>query len=296
MTVLTQRKYCSNIYILQTNLVLVLYDIYGAVTRMEESQRIQRSRKGHRAHLTKVLNKATTIMESDEAPNAMQIASLTATIEQLARKRTVLNELNEKFLATITDPDDIEQEIMDVEDIECEINEKSAQISAFILSCHPVKNPVTPPTTSSQQQVSAPPAAASPQQQVSAPPVNNTSPQEASESQPTTSSTSPTLEVNLLQFPPVNQELSVTLNETEGINTMTSNTMADSLLLNNQSNQVLPTSQTHLTPAPSHVSRLPKLNLPTFSGNPLNWNTFWDSFNVAVNSNPNLEGYKNLTT
>jgi hypothetical protein len=38
------------------------------------------------------------------------------------------------------------------------------------------------------------------------------------------------------------------------------------------------------------VSRLPKLNLPTFSGNPLTWNTFWDSFNVAVNSNPNLEG------
>ena len=121
------------IYILQTNLVLVLYDIYGAVTRMEESQRIQRSRKGHRAHLTKVLNKATTIMESDEAPNAMQIASLSATIEQLARKRTALNELNEKLLAIITDPDDIEQEIMDVEDIECEINEKSAQISAFCL-------------------------------------------------------------------------------------------------------------------------------------------------------------------
>jgi hypothetical protein len=36
---------------------------FGAVTRMEETQRIQRSRKGHRAHLTKVLNKATTIME-----------------------------------------------------------------------------------------------------------------------------------------------------------------------------------------------------------------------------------------
>ena len=66
--------------------------------------------------------------------------------------------------------------------------------------------------------------------------------------------------------------------------------MADNLLLNDQSNPVLPTSQTHLTPAPNYVSRLPKLNLPTFSGNPLNWKTFWDSFNVAVNSNPNLGG------
>jgi hypothetical protein len=40
------------------------------------------------------------------------------------------------------------------------------------------------------------------------------------------------------------------------------------------------------------VSRLPKLNLPTFSGNLLTWNTFWDSLNVAVNANPNLEGFK----
>ena len=76
---------------------------------MEEAQRVQRSRKGHRSHLTKVLNKATEIMENDEAPNTMQIASLTATIEQLARKRTVLNELNEKLLAIIKDPDELEE-------------------------------------------------------------------------------------------------------------------------------------------------------------------------------------------
>ena len=40
----------------------------------------------------------------------------------------------------------------------------------------------------------------------------------------------------------------------------------------------------------NHESRLPKLQLPTFSGNPLEWLTFWDSFNVAHNSNPNVEG------
>ena len=48
-----------------------------------------------------------------------------------------------------------------------------------------------------------------------------------------------------------------------------------------------------VTPAfANHVSRLPKLQLPTFSlsGNPLEWLTFLDSFDVAVNSNPNLEG------
>jgi hypothetical protein len=160
--------------------------LFGAVTRMEETQRIQRSRKGHRAHLTKVLNKATTIMENDEAPNAMQIASLTATIEQLARKRTVLNELNEKLLAMVKDPDELEQEIMEAEDIECEINEKSAQISAFVLSCNTVKNPVisqvnAPQVITSPLQVNAPQVITSPQQvsapQVITPPQQENSPQ-----------------------------------------------------------------------------------------------------------------------
>jgi hypothetical protein len=35
-------------------------------------------------------------------------------------------------------------------------------------------------------------------------------------------------------------------------------------------------------------SRLPKLNLPTFSGNPLHWFTFWDSFQAAVHGNTAL--------
>ena len=38
------------------------------------------------------------------------------------------------------------------------------------------------------------------------------------------------------------------------------------------------------------VSRLPKLSLPTFSGDPLSWQTFWDCFSVAVDSSPILSG------
>lgn len=36
------------------------------------------------------------------------------------------------------------------------------------------------------------------------------------------------------------------------------------------------------------VSRLPKLNLPSFSDDPLLWQTFWDTFNAAINNNPSL--------
>ena len=38
------------------------------------------------------------------------------------------------------------------------------------------------------------------------------------------------------------------------------------------------------------TSRLPKLTLPTFSGNPLTWLTFWDSFQAAIHLNPTLSG------
>ena len=38
------------------------------------------------------------------------------------------------------------------------------------------------------------------------------------------------------------------------------------------------------------VSRLPKLNLPIFSGDPLTWQGFRDSFDAAVHNNPMLDG------
>ena len=40
----------------------------------------------------------------------------------------------------------------------------------------------------------------------------------------------------------------------------------------------------------STASRLPKLSLPTFSGSPLLWQSFWDSFEAAVHNNPSLTG------
>ena len=38
------------------------------------------------------------------------------------------------------------------------------------------------------------------------------------------------------------------------------------------------------------ICKLPKLNLPIFSGNPLHWQSFWDSFDTAVHRNPTLSG------
>ena len=59
-------------------------------------------------------------------------------------------------------------------------------------------------------------------------------------------------------------------------------------------NQVSPSSSnfTHTT---QNISRLPKLSLPTFNGNSLHWQTFWDSFDAAVHSNTNLTGVQKFS-
>ena len=57
----------------------------------------------------------------------------------------------------------------------------------------------------------------------------------------------------------------------------------------------VPPNPTELVHVPGNVTsqfttRLPKLTLPTFSGNPLMWQEFWDSFSAAVHSNSSLTG------
>lgn len=54
-------------------------------------------------------------------------------------------------------------------------------------------------------------------------------------------------------------------------------------------------SSNQTTSPQNHSSHLHKLNLPTFSGNPLCWFTFWDSFEAAVHSNTDPGGVQKYT-
>ena len=58
----------------------------------------------------------------------------------------------------------------------------------------------------------------------------------------------------------------------------------------------LPSSSSHGSiTSQSSVSRLPKLSLPTFTGEPLSWQTFWDCFSAAVGSSPTLSGVQKFS-
>ena len=41
--------------------------------------------------------------------------------------------------------------------------------------------------------------------------------------------------------------------------------------------------------------RLPKLELPLFNGEPLEWHPFWDCFEAAIHTNPSLTNVQRLT-
>ncbi|XP_065887247.1 uncharacterized protein [Dysidea avara] len=65
--------------------------------------------------------------------------------------------------------------------------------------------------------------------------------------------------------------------------------LANSYSLPVASSYSLPATNYHSTQQFA-TSRLPKLSLPTFSGDPLTWQAFWDSFFAAIHSNPSLSG------
>ena len=59
--------------------------------------------------------------------------------------------------------------------------------------------------------------------------------------------------------------------------------------LNSRERESTPTSIMSSTPvAKSRTVQLPKLQLPTFDGNIMNWAQFWAQFRTAVDSNPDL--------
>ena len=90
----------------------------------------------------------------------------------------------------------------------------------------------------------------------------------------------------------VTQTLNATAQPFQPINTRRRDSFTsvdEPLLTHHSSTDNRSLVQTHDNRAPS-VSRLPNFSLPTFSGEPLTWQTFWDSFSAAVDSNHTLSG------
>ena len=59
--------------------------------------------------------------------------------------------------------------------------------------------------------------------------------------------------------------------------------------------RLLSTVPEHAVREPTSLIRIPKLDMPQFSGNPLYWQSFWDSFEATVHNNTVLTGVQILS-
>ena len=247
------------------------------------------------------------------------ITTLRTTIEQLNGKKTKIVELHERIAALINDPNELTEAMIDAGDLEDSITDKIAKALRFIELQTQVEVPQ--PTPSSQSNTVSHPSAA-----ITEPPhllsssiqptsIFSTQTLEISSDitpQNITSivSSNPISSIaSLASMPTVSTVTTVPLISAPLLSPMTpttnntrnfySETLAPPIVINSTS-LANHTSVPQLTPtisaSASHVytssqslnSRLPKLTLPVFSGDPLKWQTFWDSFNAAVHTNPAL--------
>ena len=218
---------------------------------MEELTKLLASRRAHKAHVTKLRQKI-----DDTAKDTItdtQIALLRSFVNQLKQKRQTLKEFN-KIVVLLETPEDLEQDILVAEELDGLILEKICVTERFI----ELTNKNFSQHSSSHQDTGV------------------TLPQPlqmGKENQPSIPSTSQTEQENQ-QFNPIPST------ETPG-NDHSSNLSASS---QNSLITLPPVSTSHSFQS----NRLPKLVLRSFNGNPLEWQSFWDTFRSAAHDNSTI--------
>ena len=223
---------------------------------MDESHRLISSRKAYRSHVTRLLKKVEEItgdgtVSTVEEP---QIIALITSVEQLESKSSTLTELDTRIAEHMTDPEELENEIFRVVEIQDSISECTRLAKRVI--------------DRSEQ----------PQPQLSTVPLLNV---DATPHQLIQSTPAPT-RLEEQQEPHVNQST-----------VQPADSHVEDIILEHENTYQPSPTQSPLVPTNTtfqFTTRLPKLTLPTFSGNPLSWKTFWDSFSAAVHSNNSLTG------
>ena len=237
---------------------------------MEEVQRLQTSCRGYRAHTTKLLTGiAELTSEASDASNE----ELTLTIERLERKQTILEDLDARIAPLIINETDLEAEIIEAEDTRTKILTGLVRLR-LKLSSH-TRAASTEPVPRNPD--SAPPSVAR---------IPHTHPEPTVHSETTVGSIS-TTHTTVSSITSHTPHISVDLHHI---------TEADVHGPIYSVAGVTPTTErTTLTSSSYSTSRLPKLSIPTFTGDPLNWQSFWDCFDSAVNSNPTLLNVQKLS-
>ena len=244
---------------------------------MEELKRLRSSRRGYRSHLSKTLASIAEVLEGDPAAPLKELDAilLANTLEQLQRKKEILRDLDKKIAACITEEGELETEIYEAEEQETSLLDKIAKIKFFL-------RPRRSPTGTSAEPPSNPSLRLER-------PADHPADHEPTNSIPPTSNRESTQENVNSESP--NQP--ITLEASHGV----TQPIPDPVSVHAPVTTSNPTTVSSTTPSSSshNVSRLPKLNIPVYTGDPLLWQSFWDCFDAAINSNPMLTGVQKLS-
>ena len=197
------------------------------------------------------------------------VTSLADLIEQLERKRTILVDLDRQISAGVSD-DDLEAEILESEEIQSELSSTMARVKRLMQQF--------------QQVLTHSPRSSSPSQ------VQQTTRSPSQVSQTTRSSSPASSETETLPTPPQSPVHKEDMAHHHSTKQNPPQRSTSDLDVSNASHIKLHEPQLGI----NSTVRLPRLDLPTFSGNALEWQPFWDRFNAAVNSNPTISDIQKL--
>ena len=283
---------------------------------MEDLTRLNASRKAYKSHVTRLYNKIDDLCATKV--DDYTITTLTTAVEQLSTKKIKIAELDERIITLIKDPEDLTEAIIEAGELEDSIVEKISKVNRFIeLNKNTVEpqaliNPTTHPSTEMgllQSNPQVQPMSSATTLSLEASPLFNSAHQTVStivSSDPISSivslRTRPIVSSNVtfttaplttpLMLPHLVPASTVTTSVNSGpVPVLPVTNLTSATRLSSPSSFATPGQRSHVHASLQAAnSRLPKLTLPTFSGDPLDWQTFWDSFNAAVHTNPALGG------
>ena len=230
----------------------------------ETIDRLRAKRGGYRGVCTKLAREALELLDSSE----VDIERCGVIAEQLESKMKILDEINDEIIG-----------ICDVTEIEHEIEEAAAITDRILNTRRKIevaKKPKISQEIAGNVNVVAP--SPSPAPQVEQSPV-----EAASTSNTTISSDENTTSTAV-------SNTSIIANEntnTNAINLDTNTIITDTntAITTNSTSLNAPTST---TPASMTLPKLPKLQLPKFSGKVTEWSAFWDLYNATIHSNESM--------
>ena len=244
-------------------------------------------------------------------------------MEQLQSKGDKLNEIDEQIATQIVDPHELEDYILDTEELQDGITDKLTRIQTFI-ELQRAKSQESSSHLTNQPSVSQHEVSTSPPQLVTAAALSNSlllvsasssqldsamassMTSHVTESSPLVTTTTSVPFVSALQSGvPIPFVSTPELVATENLDPPPLIPAASHVIVSSHTTQQRPASLSvpaarslYSTPSVGGyhanqqfaTSRLPKLSLPIFFGDPLTWQTFWDSFYAAIHANTNLSG------